>query len=102
MSETRLSSWDTQSHSGFYGVLALRMPLSLLQCFPNLRYRACVVAISVVNQSAVWNFDQLWFSVMVSICCKEIFFNEGCELHLPLEMRINIQNSVRNYAGLIK
>lgn len=65
-----------QSHSTLPGVLALTIFLRpLLQCSLSLNHRGCVLDISVGSEhptgSCSLGFDQLWASIMVSICSKK-------------------------------
>lgn len=46
-------------------------------------------------------FEQLRFSVVISIYLKRSFFEEGWELHLFVDIKINIQKVFRNHSFLV-
>lgn len=72
----------------------------LLRCFLTLRYRGCVIAGYLIINCSM-RFNQLWFSVMISVTVN-YFFNERQELHLSVDIRTCSKIVVRNYTGLAK
>lgn len=51
----------------------------------------------MANDQFFLQFDQLWISIKVSYALKMILFGERWALHLPVSVRLGIENAARTY-----
>ena len=76
----------------FPGLLDLTVHSPLPQCSPSLSCNGCAVDVSTGARHPMidcsLHFDQLWFSIMLFLCCKEFpWWIE--ELHLSVNIKIS-------------
>ena len=84
----KIASQQPSWYSGFYNRSAPSFVM-----FPDLyRCRTCVVEMSMylLGQASL-HWVQLWFSVVVSICCEGSFFGDGWQLYLSGKAGLHIK-----------